>query len=195
MISFVVRYDEHGAGTKLADQLRVLLHEFGGDPSPQRLVVVCIGTDRATGDSLGPFVGTYLMSRGMPNVYGTIDNPVGAHNLPDVLSMIYALHQDPFIIAVDAFLGEHGRVGEIKLELGSVWPGLGVGKNLPPVGNAHIIGCVNAGGGLSPRFAYEMLLTSRLSVVISMARVIAKAIELAVPFEPIATELGRCEVL
>jgi hypothetical protein len=42
---------------------------------------ICIGTDRSSGDSLGPFVGTYLNEMGYKNVYGTLDEPVHAMNL------------------------------------------------------------------------------------------------------------------
>ena len=42
---------------------------------------LCIGTDRATGDALGPLVGSYLLKNGLENVYGTVDEPVHAENL------------------------------------------------------------------------------------------------------------------
>lgn len=41
------------------------------------LVFLCIGTDRVTGDCLGPFVGQKLSSCSTPDftVYGTLFNP------------------------------------------------------------------------------------------------------------------------
>src|SRR5206468_11598946 len=50
------------------------------------VVYLCIGTDRSTGDYLGPMVGTYLDGLGYANVYGTIDNPTHAMNLSEILN-------------------------------------------------------------------------------------------------------------
>lgn len=51
----------------------------------RELVFLCIGSDRITGDSLGPLIGYQLSpycSR-IFHVYGTLDDPVHALNLPD----------------------------------------------------------------------------------------------------------------
>lgn len=51
----------------------------------RELVFLCIGSDRITGDSLGPLIGYQLSpycSR-VFHVYGTLDDPVHALNLPD----------------------------------------------------------------------------------------------------------------
>ena len=51
----------------------------------QPLTVVCIGTDRSTGDALGPLVGSRLTEwrsvRDRIRVVGTLDEPVHAGNL------------------------------------------------------------------------------------------------------------------
>src|SRR5690625_2282795 len=56
----------------------------------QDIVAICIGTDRSTGDSLGPLTGTFL-SRFRPkniHVYGTLHHPVHALNLEEHLREI-----------------------------------------------------------------------------------------------------------
>ena len=56
----------------------------------RELVFLCIGSDRITGDSLGPLIGYQLSpycSR-VFHVYGTLDDPVHALNLPDRISYI-----------------------------------------------------------------------------------------------------------
>jgi hypothetical protein len=40
------------------------------------LMFLCIGTDRSTGDSLGPLVGTMLEEAGYPHVIGTLQYPL-----------------------------------------------------------------------------------------------------------------------
>ncbi len=53
----------------------------------QQLVILCIGTDRSTGDSLGPLVGyklePYITSYKEVHLLGTLDKPVHAKNLSD----------------------------------------------------------------------------------------------------------------
>ena len=62
----------------------------------RELVFLCIGSDRITGDSLGPLIGYQLSpycSR-IFHVYGTLDDPVHALNLPDRISYIHSRHPE-----------------------------------------------------------------------------------------------------
>ena len=140
-------------------------------PSYQSIVVVCVGTDRSTGDSLGPLVGTQLAKLGGSgfHLYGTLHEPVHAMNLGDTVSAIQQQFHDPFLIAVDACLGQLSSVGSIQVGHGPLKPGAGVNKELPPVGNIHVTGIVNVGGFME----YFVLQNTRLSLVMSMAEVIA----------------------
>ena len=135
-------------------------------PIDKELVWVCIGTDRITGDSLGPFVGTMLTEAGVPNVYGTIDHPVHALNLAETLERIKESHPDACIVGIDAGLGKAESVGSMELRDGALEPGSGIGKSLPPVGDYNIIGVVNVGGSME----YVVLRNTRLSPVIQMAK-------------------------
>lgn len=145
----------------------------------RELVVVCIGTDRSTGDSLGPLVGTFLKEAPLPewvSVYGTLDFPVHALNLTDCLDMVTRCHPNAIVLAVDSALGLHDHIGYIELKNGSLKPGAGVGKRLPPVGDLSLKGVVNAGGFME----YFALQNTRLSVVMKMARVMSEIIWRAV---------------
>ena len=52
-------------------------------------IIVCIGTDRCIGDSLGPIVGSMLKHKNFPlNVYGTVDYPIHALNIKEKLIQI-----------------------------------------------------------------------------------------------------------
>lgn len=44
--------------------------------SPAEITFVCIGTDRSTGDALGPLTGSLLQESGMENVIGTLSSLV-----------------------------------------------------------------------------------------------------------------------
>ncbi|HHT06772.1 MAG TPA: spore protease YyaC [Hydrogenispora sp.] len=134
-------------------------------------VLLCIGTDRSTGDSLGPLVGTKVEDHLPPQVtvYGTLDRPVHAVNLEATIKEIEENFTNPFIIAVDACLGRTESIGYINIKPGPLYPGTGVNKHLPAVGQMHIVGVVNVGGFME----YLVLQNTRLSLVMRMAEVIS----------------------
>lgn len=137
------------------------------------IVILCIGTDRSTGDSLGPLTGTKLKTINLfPHVYGTLDEPVHATNLGTMLKLINNTFTQPFIIAVDACLGKLENVGFVTLGQGSVKPGAAVNKDLPAVGNAYITGIVNVGGFME----HLVLQSTRLNLVMKMADTIAHSL-------------------
>ncbi|HOJ76645.1 MAG TPA: spore protease YyaC [Bacillota bacterium] len=138
------------------------------------IIILCIGTDRSTGDSLGPLVGTKLHQLGLKKemVYGTLDEPVHAVNLQETINQINQTYKNPFIIAIDACLGRSESVGYISIKEGPLQPGTGVNKDLPAVGDLQIIGIVNIGGFME----YMVLQNTRLSLVMKMAEIISRGI-------------------
>ncbi|PTX62422.1 putative sporulation protein YyaC [Melghirimyces profundicolus] len=144
-------------------------------PGSRELACICIGTDRSTGDALGPLVGTQLEKWALPTlrVYGTLDEPVHAVNLNQTLARMKKELRNPRVIAVDACLGQLASVGWIQVGNGPLKPGAGVNKQLPEVGQVHITGIVNVAGFME----YFVLQNTRLSVVMKMAHVIASAVQ------------------
>lgn len=143
--------------------------------SNRNIVFLCIGSDRATGDCLGPIIGYKLSKlKRYTNiyVYGTLEEPVHAKNLKDTVTMINQTHEDAFIIAIDASLGKSDHIGYITLGEGPLKPGAGVDKDLPEVGDLFITGIVNFSGLLD----HMLLQTTRLNVVMAMADQICLAI-------------------
>lgn len=138
-------------------------------------VILCIGTDRSTGDSLGPFTGTLLQSKKLRNisVYGTLHDPVHALNLEEHITIIKEKYKDPFIIAIDACLGKISSVGDIIAGPGSILPGAAVNKQLPAIGDMFITGVINVSGFLE----YTVLQSTRLSLVLDMAETITEIVE------------------
>ncbi|WP_078543261.1 spore protease YyaC [Litchfieldia alkalitelluris] len=140
----------------------------------QPIIIICIGTDRSTGDSLGPLVGTKLTEKRLSqfHVYGTLDDPIHAVNLEEKMNWIKQTYQKPFIIGIDACLGRLKSVGIISIGDGPVKPGAGVNKALTPVGDIHITGIVNVSGFME----YFVLQNTRLSLVMKMADTIVNSI-------------------
>lgn len=140
-------------------------------PFPREYIVVCIGTDRSTGDALGPLTGTTFsaMKPEHITVYGTLHEPVHATNLEAYIKQIKHNHQNPYIIAIDACLGKNHSVGQLITGTGPVKPGAALNKPLPSIGDMHITGVVNISG-----FMEQVILqNTRLSVVTDMANKIA----------------------
>lgn len=154
-----------------------LLHRFRLKQPQQDIVVVCIGTDRSTGDALGPLVGSKLkrLNPALP-VFGTLEHPVHAVNLAERLDEMKGLHANPYVVAIDACLGQFSNVGSIQVADGPLKPGAGVKKDLPPVGSFHITGVVNVGGFME----YFVLQNTRLYVVMQMAEIISISLDRAI---------------
>ena len=143
--------------------------------SNREIIFLCIGTDRCTGDSLGPLVGhklKALIPKGKFYVYGTLENPVHSKNLVSVLDKIYASFSDPYIVAIDACLGKINNIGKVFIENKPLSPGLALNKDLPKVGDLSITGIVNISG----KFEFLVLQNTRLYVVMNLAEVIYKGI-------------------
>lgn len=151
-----------------------LLFHLAAAPSDAPIVIVCIGTDRSTGDALGPLVGTSLAKFHSPlfHLYGTLENPIHAVNLEETLQLIESKHRRPFIIGIDACLGQSTSVGCIQVVEGPLRPGAGVNKQLPPVGDIHLTGIVNIGGFME----YFVLQNTRLSLVMRLSDIIATSL-------------------
>lgn len=157
----------------LAQLLATLLRELNPQGNRQP-VILAIGSDRSTGDSLGPLAGTRIneLAPGLLPVYGTLDQPVHAINLQEKLHLIKERFPYPLIIAVDACLGQPQNIGSINMGKGHLQPGTGVHKTLPPVGEIFFSGVVNIGGYLE----YLVLQNTRLNQVMKLADCIAQAI-------------------
>ena len=141
-----------------------------------RPVILCIGTDRLIGDSLGPITGSFLLRYGCPcPVYGTLMQPVHALNLDVQSSIIRKHHPNSPVLAIDASLGSRRHQGYITIGNGAIRPGAGAGKTLPEVGDIFITGIVNVSGS----FEQLLLQTTRLATIFHMAESISQGILLA----------------
>lgn len=155
--------------------LNMLLEEMRRQKKTKTLFL-CIGTDRSTGDSLGPLIGYKLMERKIKNarIVGTLESPIHALNLEYCIKRIRKDYSDHVIVAVDAAVGNVENIGYVTLGRGSLKPGLGVSKDLDAVGDLFITGIVGASKNGDPL----MLQSVRLSVVMRLADCISKSIYL-----------------
>ena len=134
------------------------------------VIFLCIGSDRSTGDSLGPLIGDKLkfMAQKEIYIYGTLENPVHAENLEKILNQITNQFKNPFIVSIDACLGSIQNVGKIYIQKNPLSPGKALYKNLPSVGNLSILGVVNISGNIE----FMILQNTRLYTVMTLAEII-----------------------
>ena len=156
--------------------LKLLLEEMKHQRK-NKVLFLCIGTDRSTGDSLGPLIGYKLTEYGVANarILGTLEKPVHAMNLDQYLCGIKDHFADYVIVAVDASVGNTEHIGYVTLGRGALKPGLGVRKEIEAVGDLFITGIVGSSKCGDPL----MLQSVRLSVVMRLADCIVKSVLLS----------------
>lgn len=155
--------------------------------------IICIGTDKVSGDSLGPFVGyqlekLFLHKKQERNdakqysktaipifLYGTLEKPVHAMNLKETIAHINQRYPANCTIVVDASLGVHHSTGYVTLSNGPLQPGEGVNKKLPSVGHIAITGIVGSAKG-NPHQSQLALAQTRLYDLMILSDFIAEGI-------------------
>ena len=143
--------------------------------SPPQPVIVCIGSDLAVGDSLGPITGSMLKykTQGLNAfLYGTLSAPVTAKEIKYIRTFLKETHKNSQIIAVDAAVGDKGDIGLIKISDTPLLPGAGANKKLGAVGDISVMGIV-AEKSLTN---YGLLNTTRLNLVYTMAEIVSDAL-------------------
>ncbi|AOV06363.1 spore protease YyaC [Sporosarcina ureilytica] len=143
----------------------------------ENIIFFCIGTDRSTGDALGPLTGSHLSElKTFPfPVIGTLETPLHALNLEQRLNELQNKNPEAFIVAIDACLGKGTSIGQFILQHEPLQPGQAVGKKLPPVGNVSIKGIVNVAGFME----HAVLQSTRLHLPFEMSRILSRALQLA----------------
>lgn len=141
----------------------------------KEIYIVCIGTDRVTGDALGPLIGTRLSNiskvRRRCKILGTLKDPVHARNISDIINDINR-RSNKFVVAIDSSLGEKDEVGNIVIKNGPIKPGAAVNHSLPELGDISITGVVNESHGPG----YMVLMNTRLYEVVQLSNSIARLI-------------------
>lgn len=153
---------------------QLLLSALRANLTPCEHVFLCVGSDRITGDCLGPLTGQ-LLTRNYnvrAYVYGTLEAPVTAKNVIETEKFIRRRHKKCKIIAIDASLGAAEDVGRIRMLNGGILPGSASNKTLPAIGDFSITATVNEGSQKDP----STLFATRLHLVYHLADTIANTI-------------------
>lgn len=103
-------------------------------------IIVCIGTPRVSGDSVGPIIGSKLISKNCKYpVYGTISDPITALNINQKIEEIIKKHPQNTILAIDASATTiKQKLNKVILEKKPIKPGAGLNKKLPSIGDFSV---------------------------------------------------------
>ena len=163
-----------GAGTRSRAEVAAFYKAFDGD-FEKPPVVVCIGSDLAIGDSLGPITGSMLKykTQGLKVfIYGTLAAPVTAKEIKYLRAFLKETHKGSQVIAIDAAVGVEGDIGLVKLSDSPLFPGAGSNKKLGAVGDISIMGIVAEKSVAN----YGLLNTTRLNLVYTMSEIVSDAV-------------------
>lgn len=106
-----------------------------------KVMIICIGSTKVEFDCFGPLTGSKLeksINNSNVKIYGTQTNPINGSNIKTFLSEHANEINESLIIVIDATVTEIGSLGTILVSNEGIYPGAGVGKNLPYVGDLSI---------------------------------------------------------
>ena len=145
------------------------------------VVFICIGTDRMTGDSFGPLVGTKIEEKlkeyniSNVNVYGTLNKNVCYTNINETLNIVKNRHPNSCIIAIDSALGEKEDIGSIIIKKDQMHIGKGLNKKRIEIGDISIKAVVAKNSKL-PNHNFYLLQNVSLNEVMKLSNIVAKGI-------------------
>jgi putative sporulation protein YyaC len=162
-----------------------LIKHYLKKPDCTEIVIVCIGTNLYSGDSLGPLVGSRLFERfeghRYVHIYGTLEKPIHALNIHKTIDLIAAKHKRPYVIAVDACLGQYYKIGTLQLVEQPLEPGISLNKQLPPIGDIHLKGIINNHGPLNHKVLEHTSLTFIYEMSAVLSRILVKSSQEIIP--------------
>lgn len=102
---------------------------------------LCVGTDRITGDCLGPLVGTKLIellkeyNYSNINIYGSLSQNLSYENIGEIIKNI---NKKSIIIVIDAALSKKENIGKIFVQKSKTVLGKSLEKNKIEIGDISI---------------------------------------------------------
>lgn len=106
------------------------------------IVILCVGTNKLVGDSVGPIVGqklTRLLNKKENiKIYGNTKKNLNLKNAKQVLEEINRIYSKPFIITIDATLGPKEIIETIIISKGELEIGEALGHSIKCFSNINI---------------------------------------------------------
>ena len=148
-----------------------------------RVVFLCVGTDRVIGDCFGPLVGEKLKvlmgKKKEIEIIGDLEKTIGINNIEKVIKTINDEFDKPFIIGIDAALDKKDSVGKIIVDEEGIKLGSGLNKKSFEIGEMSVKGIVSYNTGMS-KHNFILLQNTSLGLVNEMASLTADGIYRAI---------------
>ncbi len=137
-------------------------------------IILCIGTSKCIGDSLGPIVGEYLYNNiKKSNVYvlGNLKNNITYQNIDVILNRINNTIKNPYMILIDSALSNKNYIGKIVVNKNKMIVGSALNKSEYKYGNLSIKGIVGEN-----KYSYEENYNELNNVSVDLVKNISKNI-------------------
>lgn len=118
--------------TKFVQDLQKNIYQYRNQKFSD-VVILCIGTNKLIGDSIGPVVGQKLKKEKMKEkvcVYGDLKESINFKNAKTVLEKIFKSYEKPFIITIDSALGTEQMINKIVVNKGIIRIGKSLGRSI-----------------------------------------------------------------
>ncbi len=148
-----------------------------------KIIFLCLGTDRVIGDCFGPLVGEKLKiligKKKEIEIIGDLEKTIVINNIEKVLKTIDTEFGNPFIISIDAALNKKELIGKIVVSEQGLKVGSGLNKNSFEIGEMSVKGIVSYNTGM-PKQNFILLQNTSLGLVNEMASLTADGIYRAI---------------
>jgi putative sporulation protein YyaC len=102
-------------------------------------------------------------------------------NIHKTIDHIAIKHRRPYVIAVDACLGQFYKIGTLQLVEQPLEPGISLNKQLPPIGDIHLKGIINNHGPLNHKVLEHTSLTFIYEMSAVVSRILVKSSQEIIP--------------
>ena len=148
-----------------------------------RIIFLCVGTDRVIGDCFGPLVGEKLKSligkMKDIEIIGDLEKTICINDIEKVIKAIKEEVDNPFIIGIDAALDKKDSIGKIVVDEQGIKVGSGLNKTNFEIGEISVKGIVSYNTGM-PKQNFILLQNTSLGLVNEMAKLTADGIYRAI---------------
>ncbi len=149
------------------------------DIKKEKFVILCIGTNRLIGDSVGPLVGSFLKRNMKVNnkikIIGDCNNNICYKDIEKKIKNISKLYPKSSLIVIDSALSSKENIGKIFVQDRGLKYGDGLKKSTQSIGNISIKAVT--GININNRFKnFINLKNTAYSDVIDLAQFISSGI-------------------
>lgn len=148
-----------------------------------KIVFLCVGTDRVIGDCFGPLVGeklkTLIGKRNGIEIIGDLEQTICINNIEKIIKVIKEKSDNSFIIGIDAALDKKEAVGKIVVTEEGIKLGSGLNKYSFEIGEMSVKGIVSYNTGMSKQ-NFILLQNTSLGLINEMASLTADGIYRAI---------------